>query len=93
MITPCALVTQHQPVPLATIQQLNRVYVDLTQSNTEVLRLRRVMANGTPHGGSHYTLAARLRLEDGSMYTRLVRTPDAEPEEIKGRLLFSDVTI
>ena len=38
--------TANQASPLVTIQQMNPMYVDVTQSSTEVLRLRRAMASG-----------------------------------------------
>jgi membrane fusion protein (multidrug efflux system) len=80
-VTAGALVTANQQAALATIQQLNPIYVDVTQSSTEVLRLRRALASGrlTKLAGS----AARveLLLEDGTPY----------PHE--GTLQFSDVTV
>ena len=45
-VTAGALVTANQATPLVTIQQMNPMYVDVTQSSTEVLRLRRAMASG-----------------------------------------------
>ena len=67
-VTPGALVTAYQPVPLMTIQQLDPIYVDVTQSSSEVLRLRRVLSSGalTRDGGS--ASRVRLLLEDGTPY-------------------------
>ena len=100
LVTPGALVTQHQPEPLAVIQQLNQVYVDVTHSNSEILKLRRALASGKLKGAGtdRDSAPARLRLEDGSMYTRLPAESvegdkDETQEEIQGDLLFSDVTI
>ena len=45
-VTPGALVTANQPTALATIQQLDPIYVDLTQSSADLLRLRRDVADG-----------------------------------------------
>jgi len=79
-VTAGALVTEHQPAFLTTVQQLDPIYVDITQSSTEVLRLRRAMAAGrlTANGGQ---AVVRLRLEDGSAY------------EHTGKLQFTDVTV
>lgn len=94
-VTPGALVTQNQPEPLSTIQHLDSVYVDITQSNTELLRLRRALEKGHLKSNGKDAARIRLRLEDGTPYA--VRQPDensdAEPEWIEGELLFSDVTI
>ncbi len=38
--------TAYQPMSLATIQQLDPIYVDVTQSSTELLRLRRYLESG-----------------------------------------------
>src|SRR5262245_26831369 len=46
LVTEGALVTSGQQAPLATVQQLDPIYVDISQSSTEILRLRRQMANG-----------------------------------------------
>ena len=95
MITPGALATQHQQEPLATIQQLDRVYVDMTHSNREMLRLRRAHAMGELTGGDRDSARIKLMLEDGSMYVKIPTTAEERkhPEEINGNLLFSEVTI
>lgn len=95
LVTPGALATQHQPEPLATIQQLDTVYVDLTHANSESLRLRRAHAMGQMNASGEQAAKAKLRLEDGSMYARLPATAEERrhPREIEGELLFSDVTI
>jgi membrane fusion protein (multidrug efflux system) len=66
-VTDGALVTASQPVPLATIQQLDPVYVDVTQSSSEVLRLRRALESGqlSSNGGQ---AKVQLLLDDGSQY-------------------------
>ncbi|WP_425998406.1 efflux RND transporter periplasmic adaptor subunit [Caulobacter sp. DWR1-3-2b1] len=78
-VTPGALVTASQTAALATVQDMSRVYVDLTQSSAELLKLQRDMANGQL--GRSGSAQVTLKLEDGSTY------PTA------GRLEFSDVTV
>jgi membrane fusion protein (multidrug efflux system) len=80
-VTEGALVTAYQPVALATIQQLDPIYVDVPQSTTALLQLqRRVAAGRLSHDESNRDIA-RLLLEDGTSY----------PEE--GTLQFRDVTV
>lgn len=80
-VTVGALVSAYQPVALATIQQLDPIYVDVTQAAAEVLRLRRSMAAGTlvPDAGKQRTV--KLLLEDGTPYP------------LEGALKFRDVTV
>lgn len=94
-VTPGALATQHQTEPLAIIQQLDKVYVDVTHSNSAMLKLRRAFARGELNERNQSSAKARLRLEDGSIYSRLPVTEEdrKNTEEIEGELLFSDVTI
>ena len=49
-VTQGALVTANQTAALATVQQLDPVYVDVTQSSAELLELRRALAAGTLKG-------------------------------------------
>jgi membrane fusion protein (multidrug efflux system) len=77
-VTTGALVTGSQPLALATIQQLNPIYVDLSQTSAERLKMLANLA-GSKKGGDQARL--KLVLEDGSSY----------PEE--GTLKFSDVTV
>ena len=65
-VTAGALVTANQEEPLATIQQMNPMYVDLTQSSSEVLRLRRAMASGELKRSRDDAARVTLQLEDGS---------------------------
>lgn len=76
-----ALVTENQTAPMATIQQLDPVYVDVTQSSTELLRLKRNLASGEIKGKDGDQAKVKLLLEDGSPY----------PQE--GILKFSEVTV
>jgi len=78
-VTPGALVTASQAAALATVQDTSRVYVDLTQSSAELLKLQRDLANGSV--GRSGSAQVTLKLEDGSTYP----TP--------GKLEFSDVTV
>ncbi len=75
-----ALVTPGQTAALTTIQRMDPIYVDVTQSATDLLRLRRALASGQLTGGPK-SVPVRLKLDDGSDY----------PQE--GRLEFSDVTV
>ncbi|HKS20479.1 MAG TPA: efflux RND transporter periplasmic adaptor subunit, partial [Bradyrhizobium sp.] len=65
LFTPGALVTAGQVQPLATIQRLDPMFVDIQQSSAELLALRRALAGG---GAAPARAQVRLRLEDGSDY-------------------------
>lgn len=80
-VTNGALVTANQATSLATIQQLDPVYVDVTQSSAELLRLKQNLASGLIQGKSSSEAKVKLVLEDGSNY----------PQE--GVLKFSEVTV
>ena len=67
LFTVGALVTASQTEPLATIQQLDPIYVDIQQSAAALLQLRRRMATG---GVMPASATVRLKLEDGSDYGR-----------------------
>lgn len=81
LVTPGALVTANQGNPLTTVQQLDPVYVDVTQSSTEVLRLKRSLESGTLQRADEGHAAVRLLLEDGSEYAH------------SGTLQFTDVSV
>ena len=78
-VTAGALVTASQPTALATVQNLDKVYVDVTQSAADLLRLKRDLAAGEIGGPASAQVS--LILEDGSTYPR------------PGTLAFSDVTV
>lgn len=78
LATPGALVSATQAEPLAVIQQLDPIYVDMQQSSAELTRLRLALASG---GVTSTDADVRLRLEDGSLYGPT------------GRVEFSDVTV
>lgn len=64
-LTQGALVTASQTEPLATIQRLDPMYVDVTQSSADLLRLRRQLASG---GAAPTSAAVTLTLPDGTEY-------------------------
>ncbi|MDH2436592.1 efflux RND transporter periplasmic adaptor subunit [Pokkaliibacter sp. MBI-7] len=64
-VTEGALVTADQDTALATIRSLNPIYVDLTQSSKEVLKLRQTLKRS---GVSSGNTEVSLQLEDGSTY-------------------------
>ncbi len=78
-VTEGALVTADQESPLATIQQLDPMYVDVTQSSAELLQLRKELASGTLQ--QQGSVPVTIVLEDGSTYPK------------QGTLAFSDVTV
>jgi membrane fusion protein (multidrug efflux system) len=65
-----ALVTADQTTALATVQQLDPIYVDATRSVAELLRVRRQFAEGRMQIGPGQRPKATLVLEDGSAYQR-----------------------
>jgi membrane fusion protein (multidrug efflux system) len=77
-VTPGALVVANQPDALATIQHLDEVYVDVTQSSSEWLQLQQELSAGGQGDGSR---DVKIVLEDGSVYPQ------------PGKLQFSDVTV
>ena len=76
LFTPGALVTASQADPLTTIQQLDPIYVDVTQSSAQLLALRRSLASGKTLPAS---ATIRLKLDDGSDYPLEGRIEFAEP--------------
>jgi membrane fusion protein (multidrug efflux system) len=80
-VTNGALVTASQPAALATIQQLSPIYVDVTQSSAELLRLKQNLASGLLKSNGAAQARVRLILEDGSPYP------------LQGTLKFSEVTV
>ena len=78
-VTQGALVTANQQAPLAVIQQLDPIYVDLTQSSAEWLALQKAVEAGRLKRGSD--LPVTILLEDGTEYGR------------DGKLEFSEVSV
>lgn len=80
-VTEGALVGQGEATPLATIQQIDPVYVNMTQSSTELLNLRRKLAEGKLERAGEDKAKVTLLTEDGQSYPQ------------PGTLLFSDVAV
>lgn len=80
-VTEGALVTTGQVTPLATVYQLDPIYVDVTQSSAQLLALKRQLEKGELTGVNGRQAEARLILEDGTIY--------AHP----GKLQFSEVSV
>ncbi|MHB8836511.1 MAG: efflux RND transporter periplasmic adaptor subunit [Candidatus Methylomirabilia bacterium] len=80
-VTTGALVTANQTTALATIQQLDQVYVDVSESSANLLRLRQNLASGQLKQGGATQTTVRLVLENGAAYP------------LAGTLKFSDVTV
>lgn len=78
LVTEGALVTSGQSAPLATVQQLDPIYVDITQSSTEMLRLQRQFANGELLKDDNNQAEVTLTLEDGSQYAERGRLKVSE---------------
>jgi len=81
MITEGALVSANSAESLATIQQLDPVYADFTQSANELLRLRRALENGAVTNAAPGEARVLLRMDDGSEYAHA------------GRLLFLEAAV
>lgn len=80
-VTPGALVTANQATALATVQQLDPIYVDVTQTSAELLRLQRQLADGTLQRDAAGQARVTLLLEDGSTYP------------LEGKLQFSELQV
>jgi len=80
-VTAGALVTANQSDALATVQQLDPIYVDVTRSNGEVLQLKHDLSSGAIKRTRSLAARVKLTLEDGSAYP------------FEGSLVFSDVTV
>lgn len=81
MVTEGALVGQNEATLLATIQQINPIYLNLTQSSAELLKLRKMMQSGMLAGTAKSGLDVTMVMEDGTIYPRT------------GKLLFSDISV
>lgn len=78
-VTQGALVTADQAQPLATVQQLDPIYVDLTQSSSELLQLRRAVAGGNVRDTEDTPVT--ILLEDGTRFDH------------EGKLSFAEVSV
>jgi len=80
-VTDGAIVTAYQATPLATIQQLDPMYVDVPQSTADLLRLQRRLAEGRLSQDGNNQNSVQLILEDGTKYP------------LEGTLQFRDVSV
>ncbi|MCK9197202.1 MAG: efflux RND transporter periplasmic adaptor subunit [Syntrophales bacterium] len=80
-VTEGALVTANQPLPMATIQRLDPMYVDVAQSTTELMRLRRRLEDGRLNHNVNIRNKVHVLLEDNTRY------------QWEGVLQFRDVTV
>ena len=81
LVTEGALVGQGEATQLALIQQIDPLFVNFTQSASEVMQLRRAMEAGQLRRAGSQAASVRVVLEDGSEYSK------------SGKLLFSDLTV
>lgn len=80
-VTVGALVSANQTTALATVTQLDPIYVDLTQSSNELTQLKKAISSGLLSVDSQSQTDVELQMEDGSTYP------------LKGTLQFSEVTV
>ena len=80
-VTEGALVSNGQLEAMAVIQQLDPIYVDVTQSSVELLELRRELESGRLQKAGDNAAKVKLTLEDGSQY------------KLDGKLEFSEVSV
>jgi len=81
LVTEGALVGQGEATPMATVQQLDPIYVTITQSSTEVAQLRQALASGRLKSVGREQAKVTLLMENGEEYGQ------------SGKLLFSDVSV
>lgn len=81
MVTEGALVGQNEATLLATIQQIDPIYLNLKQSSTEMLKLRQMMQAGTLKDTDKSGLKVTMVMEDGTTFNHT------------GKLIFSDITV
>jgi len=81
LVTEGALVGQGEATPLALVQQIDPIFVNLTQSSTELLRLKQALASGRLKSAGGGQAKVTLVTEDGRIYPH------------SGKLLFSDLTV
>jgi membrane fusion protein (multidrug efflux system) len=81
LVSEGALVVQNEAASLATIQQLDPIYADFTQSVNELNQLRRAFESGDLDRIAPDAMKVRLMLDDGALYP------------LPGKLLFSDARV
>ena len=80
-VTEGALVTAQQATALTTVSTLDPIYVDVDQSSSELVALKRAVQTGNVNSSGPLTANVSLKLDDGSTYPQT------------GRLQFTDVTV
>ena len=80
-VTQGALLTANQATPLATVQQLDPINVDVTQTSTEILQMKRAMEDGKIKGTGDGQARVKLILDNGEVYP------------LEGKLAFSEATV
>lgn len=80
-VTEGALVTNGQPEELATVTQLDPIYVDISQPITQLLRLQRALESGLLQSSGENQARVTLQLDDGTLYP------------LPGVLQFSEVSV
>lgn len=80
-VTPGAYVQASAATLMATVQQTDPIYVDVTQSTVDLMRLRRELANGQLQTAGPNAAKVQLTLDDGSAYP------------LDGKLEFADITV
>jgi membrane fusion protein (multidrug efflux system) len=80
-VTVGGLVSSYQTTVLATVQQIEPVYVDVVESNAELLQLRKALEAGNMQSDGSAQHKVKLYLEDGSLYPQ------------SGTFEFQDVTV
>ncbi|MBR6000438.1 MAG: efflux RND transporter periplasmic adaptor subunit [Oxalobacter sp.] len=80
LVTEGALVGQNEPTLLATVQQIDPMYLNLTRSSTELIKMHQQLLNGSLQNPGN-SIPVTMKLEDGTEYTE------------KGSLVFSDITV
>jgi len=80
-VTAGALVTANQPTPLTTVQQIDPTYLDVTQSTTELMGLKKRLEDGRLNQKGKDLNKVKLILEDGTIYP------------LEGTLQFRDVSV
>jgi len=81
LVTEGAPVTSQQETPLALVQQLDPIYVDITQSSVDMLKLQRALEHGDLQPDEQNQAEVSLTLEDGSEYAE------------RGKLQFAEVSV
>ena len=79
LVTEGALVSQTEATQLATIQQVDTLMVNFTQSAAEAMRIQRAIASGTLQGSN--SAQVKVLMDDGSVYP------------LPGRLMFADIAV